>query len=270
MLPRGPPPADWSLGSRCLRSRSKTWSADGWSSTEEACARAGAVLTQGAGALGLGALVLWEVEAQRAVPQSLGDLAQIVHQVSAQRVVQQGVPQRGGRAEVVPRHRGAETDGRKRPLTDEQPRGRRKAGAEEDGGAAIKHRAGNQAGDQPQDCAQPASDKMHRMFTLAERVATRRVQSPRGRNAGLPSPVWHRNSLKWRAAVFFNLSVRSFNTGVKGHVACECLVRKLEHNQEQVQFPTAGPEYTTRSSVGSGFFAIPNASRTSRTGVYGV
>lgn len=75
------------------------------------------VLTLSAGALGLSALVLWEVEPQRAVPQRLGDLAQIVHQVPAQRVVQQGIPQRGRRAEVVPRHRGAETKGRTCPLT---------------------------------------------------------------------------------------------------------------------------------------------------------
>lgn len=88
------------------------------------------VLTQGAGALRLGALVLGEVEPQRAVPQGVGDLPQIVHQIPTQRVVQQGIPQRGRRAEVVPRHHGSKTKGRKRPLAQHADEGKGRETAE--------------------------------------------------------------------------------------------------------------------------------------------
>lgn len=51
-------------------------------------------LTQCAAALGARAhaLVLREVEPQPVIPYGAGDVTQVVHQVPAQRTVQQGVP----------------------------------------------------------------------------------------------------------------------------------------------------------------------------------
>lgn len=56
-------------------------------------------------------LVLREVEPQPVIPYGAGDVTQVVHQVSAQRTVQQGVPQRRRRAKNITGH-GRGVDGR--------------------------------------------------------------------------------------------------------------------------------------------------------------
>lgn len=71
-----------------------------------------AALTQRAAALGprAHALVLREVKPQPAVSYRAGYVTQVVHQVSTQRTVQQGVPQRGRRAKDVSCHGGDKAD----------------------------------------------------------------------------------------------------------------------------------------------------------------
>lgn len=77
-----------------------------------------AALTQRAAALGpwAHALVLQEVKPQPIVPYRAGYVTQVVHQVSTQRTVQQGISQRGRRAKDVSCHDGDKADpGRNEP-----------------------------------------------------------------------------------------------------------------------------------------------------------
>lgn len=52
------------------------------------------------------ALVHGEIESQRVVTDGLGDVTEILHQVSTQRTVQQGIPQWGRGAKEIPCHGG--------------------------------------------------------------------------------------------------------------------------------------------------------------------
>lgn len=84
-------------------------------------------LTQCDGALGpwTRAPVLREVKSQRVVSYGLGDLPKILHQVSAQGAVQEGIPQGGRGAIEIPCHGGDKRDSSLTRLRGERERIRR-------------------------------------------------------------------------------------------------------------------------------------------------
>lgn len=102
---RYPPATDWKPGLTCLtgQHRRKHFECAFVRISTPFITRQ---LTQCDGALGLrtGTLVLWEIKAQSLIPDGLGDVVKILHEVSAQRAVQEGVPKWGRGAVEIPCH----------------------------------------------------------------------------------------------------------------------------------------------------------------------